>query len=234
VFPPDFSPGATIPPEGLRLTTPDLHREANHRIANNLSAIAGLVRLHAANAASRRIEKFSGTDVRLLLDEIGSRIDTVGRLHRLLSNIPPGTAVELGEYVADTAEALVSSLADADLVSLSCRSAEGCYLDPDQAAPVALIVSELVTNAIKHAHPAGAPGKIIVRCGSGLGGSVFVEVDDDGVGLPENFDPWRNGGLGFEIIRGLAQQLGARLVFDGEGIGLRVRLIVPAMVLEAV
>ena len=97
------------------------------------------------------------------------------------------------------------------------------------ASPVALIVSELITNAIKHAHPAGAPGRIVVRCGANLAGCVYVEVEDDGVGLPENFDPWRDGGLGFEIVRGLSQQLGAKLLFDAEGIGLRVRLTVPTM-----
>lgn len=234
MFPPDFSPGASVPFIGPRPTTDHLQQEANHRIANNLSVIAGLVRLHAADASSQAGARFSGAEVRLILEEIGSRIDTVGRLHRLLSDVPDGTAVELGAYVSDTAHALVSSLADEDQVDFTFRSAAGCYLDPNQAAPVALIVSELVTNSIKHAHPAGAPGKIRIRCGSGLGGTVYVEVEDDGVGLPEDFDPWKSGGLGFQVVRGLAQQLGARLIFDGEGIGLRVRLIVPAMVLESV
>ncbi|HEX2844268.1 MAG TPA: ATPase, partial [Candidatus Limnocylindria bacterium] len=60
----------------------------------------------------------------------------------------------------------------------------------------------------------------------------YVEVEDDGVGLPENFDPWRDGGLGLEIVRGLSQQLGAKLLFDADGIGLRVRLMVPKMAME--
>jgi two-component sensor histidine kinase len=216
----------------LRPRADDLDKEANHRIANNLSVIAGLVRLHASDAAARPDRQFSGAEVRDLLSEIGSRIDTVGKLHRLLSGSPTGEPLDLADYIADTAQTLVSSMANGDRVSLSCRGARGCKLDPDQAAPIALIVSELITNALKHAHPANAPGKIAVRCGAGLGHAVFVEVEDDGVGLPEDFDPQTDGGLGFQVIRGLARQLDARLIFDTEALGLRVGVIVPALELE--
>lgn len=227
---PEISPGATTRiSSGSRPGSDDLHKEANHRIANNLASIAGLVRLHAAEASSRLGDLYTGADVRNLLDEIGSRIDTVGRLHRLLSETPRGASLDLGAYIADTADALIDTLSDDTNVRLSARGMQDCFLNPDQAAPVALVVSELITNAVKHAHPAGAPGKIVVRCGTTMTGSVYVEVEDDGVGLPENFDPWRNGGLGFEIIRGLSQQLGAKLLFDADGIGLRVRLTVPVV-----
>ena len=233
MFSPDFSRGATTSlSDASRPSHHDLHKEANHRIANNLSSIAGLVRLHAAETSSRLDHIYSGAEVRRLMDEIGSRIETVGRLHRLLSEAPSGTSIDLGAYIAETAEAIVGTLADEKLVRLSSRGMQDCFLNADQAAPVALIVSELITNAIKHAHPAGAPGKIVVRCGANMAGSVYVEVEDDGVGLPENFDPWRNGGLGFEIVRGLARQLGAKLLFDSDGIGLRVRLMVPKVAME--
>ena len=228
VFPPDFSPGATTSPNGQRPRVDDLHAEANHRIANNLAMIAGLVRLHASSVTSGRAENFTRGDVRQLLDEIGSRIETVGRLHRLLSYSAPRTAVNLSEHLEETCEALVASMSDQAAITLSFRAAGECSVEPDGAGPVALIVSELVTNAIKHAHPAGAPGKILIRCGPGLGGGIYVDVEDDGVGLPESFDPWTDGGLGFRVVRNLAYQLGARLAFDMDGLGLKVKLIVPA------
>ena len=224
MFPPNISPGATVTAND-RPSADDLHREANHRIANNLSAIAGLVRLHAASLTTA--ETLHRHDVEEMLGEIGSRIEAVGRLHRMLSNLAPGSRIDLGEHLRDTCDALVASLSAGNRVSLSFRSTQACLLDPNQAGPVALIVSELVTNAIKHAHPTGVPGKIMVRSGQSLGGSIYVDVEDDGIGLPEDFDPWSGGGLGFRVIRGLAQQLGARLIFDAEGIGLKVKLIVP-------
>ena len=232
VFPPDFSPGATTSPNGQRPRADDLHTEANHRIANNLAMIAGLVRLHASNVTSGREENFTRGDVRQLLDEIGTRIETVGRLHRLLSSTTPRSAVNMADHLRDTCEALVASMLDERAIALSFRAVGDCAVDPDSAGPVALIVSELVTNSIKHAHPAGAPGKILIRCGPGLAGGIYVEVEDDGVGLPEGFDPWKDGGLGFRVVRNLAYQLGARLAFDMDGLGLKAKLIVPAAVLE--
>lgn len=228
MFPPDFSPGVMTSPTGQRPRADDLHAEANHRIANNLAMVAGLVRLHASSVSSGRQESFTRADVRQLLDEIGSRIETVGRLHRLLSYSAPRSAVNLSDHLEETCEALVATMSDRTTISLSFRADGECAVHPDSAGPVALIVSELVTNAIKHAHPAGAPGKILIRCGPGLGGGLYVDVEDDGVGLPESFDPWSDGGLGFRVVRNLAYQLGARLAFDMNGLGLRVKLIVPA------
>jgi len=230
VFPPDLSPGATTSPNGQRPRADDLHTEANHRIANNLAMIAGLVRLHASNVGAAREESFTRTDVRQLLNEIGTRIETVGRLHRLLSNTTPQGAVNMADHLRETCDTLVASMSDERAVALSFRAVGDCVVDSDNAGPVALIVSELVTNSIKHAHPAGAPGKILIRCGPGLGGGLYVDVEDDGVGLPEGFDPWKDGGLGFRVVRNLAYQMGARLAFDMDGLGLKAKLIVPAAV----
>ena len=58
--------------------------EANHRIANNLSLVAGMVRMHARNI-SRAAEALDNDQVCALLDEIGSRIDGIARLHAMLA-----------------------------------------------------------------------------------------------------------------------------------------------------
>lgn len=232
MFPPDFSPGASASPSGPRPSTEELHREANHRIANNLAMIAGLVRLHASNVSAGQEEVFSRRDVRMLLDEIGSRIETVGRLHRLLSNPGVDGTIDLAAHLRETCETLVTTLPH-DEIGLAFRAGGDCMVTPDAAGPIGLVVSELVTNAVKHAHPAGAPGKILVRCGPGLAGGIYVDVEDDGVGLPEDFDPWKDGGLGFRVVRNLAYQLGARLAFDMDGLGLKVKLIVPPDAIDA-
>ena len=97
----------------------------------------------------------------------------------------------------------------------------------ENIVPIALIVSEMVTNAVKYAHPAGVAGRIDVGCQRD-GNSIIVEVADDGVGLPENFDVLEGGELGFRIVRALAGQLDARPIFDSDTLGLRFLLLLPA------
>ena len=198
--------------------------EAHHRIANNLALVAGFVRLQAS--ALERDERTLGPrEARRLLDEIGIRIDTVARLHRLLSVDPGQSRIDLGEYLTTTCEALAETAADQP-VELFC-DANACMTDADQAQLIGLVVAELVTNSLKYAHPAGAPGRIEVRCRKLGDSALLISVADDGVGLPEGFDPRTDGGLGMRVIRSLSQQLGADLDFDAGGLGLAVRITVP-------
>jgi two-component sensor histidine kinase len=198
--------------------------EAQHRIANNLALIAGYTRLQAT-----RLEKtgapLSAREACIALEEIAARIETVGELHRLLSDSPrqAEAGVDLGRYLAKLCQGLMGTLSFAGETTITHDNEIGCLVRPDQATPVALIVSELVTNALKYAHPSGVPGKIRVSCRS-LGEGLVIKVADDGVGLSEGFDPLTDGGLGFRVVRGLARQLGASLAYESDGVGLTVRL----------
>ena len=92
-------------------------------------------------------------------------------------------------------------------------AADNCVLRSDKATLVTLIVREAVTNAIKYAHPTGIPGRITVACSRDSEGTIAVEVADDGVGLPEDFDPATDGATGFRVMRALSQRLEATLAF---------------------
>jgi two-component sensor histidine kinase len=202
--------------------------EAQHRIANNLALIAGYTRLQAT-----RLQKdgkpLSAREACIVLEEIAARIETVGELHRLLSDAPgeAEASIDLGLYLAKLCQGLMDTLSFAGDTTITYDDTGGCRVRPDQATPVALIVSELVTNALKYAHPAGVAGRILVSCRPGVEGLV-VKVSDDGVGLSDGFDPQSDGGLGFRVVRGLARQLGATLAYESDGLGLTVRLTLRA------
>ncbi len=200
--------------------------EANHRIANNLMLVASLLRTHARSVSSQP-HTFTGEEVRLLLEEVGGRIESIGRLHGLLAHGDGNAAIDVATYVRDISEATVSSIASSRAAYLSHTSTQACFLLPKQALQLGLIVGELVTNAVKYAHPTGVTGRIAVGCRRAKG-AIVVEVADDGVGLPEGFDPATSGGLGFRLVRSLVEQLGAKLVYESTGTGLSVRLYVPA------
>lgn len=198
--------------------------EAQHRIANNLALIAGYTRLQATRV-NKAGQALSAREACIVLEEVAARIETVGELHRLLSGAPGEVegGIDLGRFLAKLCNSLMETVSFAGDTTITHRDAGGCMVRPDQATPVALIVSELVTNALKYAHPSGVAGRILVSCRSTARGLV-VEVTDDGVGLSEDFDPLSDGGLGFRVVRGLARQLGADLVYQSRGIGLNVRL----------
>jgi len=141
------------------LSVLDVVTEANHRIANNLSIISGLVRKRCA-ALRTEPRVMSAHEVGLILDEVGSRLEGVARLHRLLAGGGREASVDATEYLRDIAEEIVSSLSIAGWTELQFESDRGCSVPAAMALPLGLIAAELVTNAIKYAHPAGVAGRI--------------------------------------------------------------------------
>jgi len=201
--------------------------EAHHRIANNLALVAGFARLQATTML-RKPGMLSANEAGALLEEVGARIETIGRLHRLLSRDPTSDLVEVSDYLRETCKALGESMSSSLAFRLSFDSDCDWDAPAEQAAPVALIVTELITNALKYAHPTGVAGRVAVRCRRGTGGAHLITVKDDGVGLPEDFDPESDGGLGLRVVHSLARQLNAQLIFESGELGVCVRLLVPS------
>jgi two-component sensor histidine kinase len=205
----------------------DAAAEANHRIANNLSLVSGLVRMHGL-AIGKEPRMMSAHEVRLILEEVGCRLEGVARLHRLLAAAREETAVNVGDYLRNVVEEVISSLAAAGSVHLQFAVETGCSLPSEKALPLGLVVAELVTNAVKYAHPAGVAGRISLTCRKCPEGDIAIDVFDDGVGLPEGVDPMKSEQLGLRVIRSLADQLGAVLAFHSNSLGLSVTLRLPA------
>jgi len=101
-------------------------------------------------------------------------------------------------------------------------------LDADRAAPLAMVITEVAQNAVQHG-VGRTGGKVEVRAERG-GGRLRVVVEDDGAGLPSDFDPEVSGRLGLQIVRTLVQgELGGTLQMGAgaEGRGTRVVLDIP-------
>ncbi len=216
-----------VPAANANAPPPDLAREANHRIANNLSALSALVQLRSARLR-KSTRTMTGDEVHLILEEVSSRLDTIARLHRMLAGERPDASIDLAHYLREIAEGIVSSMSFSAETELHFVADPGCIVELERALSLGLIVAELVTNAIKYAHPSGVAGEIAVACRKSPGGRLAIEVSDDGVGLPEGFDPMKNGDLGFQLIRALADQLGAAITHHSDSLGLSIALQMPA------
>jgi two-component sensor histidine kinase len=198
--------------------------ETDHRVANSLAVVSGLLRLQASKVA-RGGATFSADEVAEQLAKAGARIEIVAGLHRRLAGHGPDRDVDLGRLVRRVAEDTVAALSQPGRTRLTLAIEESRPAPQRIALPIGLIVGELVTNSLRHAHPAGVAGEIEVSCRGG-GETIHIEVADDGVGLPEGFDPRRSETLGLKLVRGLAKQIGGQLTFADHAIGLAVRLTV--------
>jgi two-component sensor histidine kinase len=199
--------------------------EADHRIANNLASLSGVIRLQR-NAISESRKTFTTEQVCMLLDDIDARIEVTAKLHKSLARTTNSNGVHLGDFLEEISD-MISTLNPVGKMDLAVDNPCGGCIDPRHALHAGLITAELLTNASKYAHPSGLPVKVNVRVETGDDGSFAVEVTDDGVGFPENFDPSTDGGLGFQLMRALANGLNAELQFEHDSLGVRARLVKP-------
>ncbi len=192
--------------------------EADHRIANSLAVISGLVRVRAGADQGHANETF--------LLEIADRIDTVAKLHRLIAH-PNSDAVELHAYLQEICQRLGSALATTAAPSFSVSCPVSQTVPFSVAMPLGLITAELFSNSLKYAHPAGLPAKISVSCKAvaedGLP-ALLYEYEDDGVGFPEDFDISNDGNLGMRFIRSLIKQIHGTPIWISDPLGVRFEL----------
>jgi two-component sensor histidine kinase len=197
--------------------------EADHRIANNLASLSGAIRLQR-NAISKSGKTLTADQACRLLDDIRARIEVTAKLHKSLALAVNGNGVDLGNFLQEIAE-MIGTLGPDGKMNLTVNCSGEGFIEPRHALHAGLITAELLTNAIKYAHPTGLPVVVEVYCDTGDDGSFLVEVTDDGVGFPENFDPLTDGGLGFQLMRALANGLNAELQFEHDALGVCARLV---------
>jgi two-component system, sensor histidine kinase PdtaS len=195
-------------------------REVHHRVKNSLQTVAALLRLQ-----SRRLE---GDAARSALDEAVRRIGSIALVHETLS--AAGQSRVGFDEVADRVLALAQDM----VVSPGARIARiGSFgpLPEQVATPLALVLAELVHNALEHGL-AGHPGSIDVEVRRRPGQRLEVTVRDDGTGLPAGFDPAFSSGLGLQIARTLVEhELRGPLVLSrraGGGTEATISVVVPA------
>ncbi len=182
-------------------------REVHHRVKNNLQTVAALLRLQA-----RRIPSDEG---RVALREAMRRVSTIALVHETLSEAL-GETVDF-DTVLDRTLALAVEVAGSAGVRVERDGAFG-EMAGENATPLALVFTELVTNAVEHGLKGGG-GTVVVRAVRD-GRHLEATVSDDGVGLPPDFVPGAQGGLGTQIVQALVGgELRGRISWDAAPVG---------------
>jgi two-component sensor histidine kinase len=179
-------------------------REIHHRVKNNLQTVAALLRMQGRRMADPA--------ARSALDESVRRVQSIAVVHETLSTAfdeqVPFDAI--ATKVLDMCAEVATTGAPVTVV----RTGSFGVLPGDIATSLAMVLTELVQNAVEHAYPDGRPGRIEVVVDRAPH-ALVVQVVDDGAGLPPGFDLGTSKRLGLQIVRTLVSaELGGELVLE--------------------
>ena len=182
-----------------------LLQEIQHRVANSLQIIAGILLLKAQTVQSE--------ETRLHLKDAHQRIMSVAAVQQQLLASSHGEPIEIGPYLSRLCETLAASMTDESRpISLKVQ-VEGGTASSAEVGSIGLIVTELVINAFKHAFVDDRAAGLIVVAYKAAETSWRLAVSDNGIGTPEghlDLDKTTSG-LGMIIVAALAKQLDARV-----------------------
>ncbi|MFD1913009.1 histidine kinase dimerization/phosphoacceptor domain -containing protein [Halodurantibacterium flavum] len=172
--------------------------EVNHRVANSLAMVSGLLRLQATRSRSE--------EAKAELTETHARITAIARMHRALYTSEDVRNVDMDKYLGTLIDDLDATLRDEGRDVTLRLEADAITLSADRAVSIGMIVAELVTNAMKYAYPGGAAGEIRVSLRREDPQTALLRVSDDGAGFDPGA-PAQGTGLGTSIINSMAASL---------------------------
>ncbi len=178
-------------------------KEIHHRVKNNLQTVSSLLRIQG-----RRLES---PEAKTAIDESVRRIQSIAIIHEMLA-ASGGDEVALTEVIQPITSMAESSLVSSDRPIRFRLVGEGPTLSASKASSLAVVITELLQNAIEHGFPPGTDGgAVTVELVNGPT-ELRVRVHDDGVGVHDDFDVATSGGLGLTIISTLISgELGGAL-----------------------
>jgi two-component sensor histidine kinase len=184
-----------------------LLREIHHRVKNNLQVVSSMLSLQAGTE--------TGDGSMDALEEAQRRVKVMARIHESLHKSDDLASINARDHLNTVLEDTIASSGH-DARGISYRlDADDIVFDVDHAVACGQIVSELLSNSLKHAFPNGQSGNIEVSLHRRDGGRIELSVADDGKGLPENFDLGRVETLGIRLVHALTMQLSGVVNIDG-------------------
>ncbi len=189
-------------------------REIHHRVKNNLQTISSLLRLQG--------RRLSEPTAKAAIDESVRRIGSIALVHETLSRGSAADEVDLDEIVRPLVRMVEDGLTSPEKPVRFEISGSAGDIGSTAATSLAVVLTELLQNAMDHAYPSGTiergeAGMVSIHL-SHDDSEVGVTVRDDGVGTAVSaFDPEHGSSLGMSIVRGLVEDLGGQIEFRSAG-----------------
>ncbi|GAA0877457.1 hypothetical protein GCM10009119_04250 [Algoriphagus jejuensis] len=177
-----------------------LLKEIHHRVKNNLETISSLLSL--------QIGSIDNPELQRILEETCTRVQSMGMIHLRLYKEDNLKEVEMKEFFESLGRFILDTFDAEGRIAFGTQM-HPLKLDVDTAIPIGLIVNELISNSLKYAFPKKGAGQITVSLYE-KSGNLFLEVADNGIGIPENSSS-QGTGFGSELIKLLTRQLDGKM-----------------------
>jgi two-component sensor histidine kinase/PAS domain-containing protein len=192
-------------------------QEIHHRVKNNLQTIASLLRLQARRTPSAEVKE--------ALRESVNRILSISVVHEFLSQ-QDAEFIDVAEVAKNILDLVIQSMLEPNFNIQTVFNGQKMILPSDQAISLALVVNELIQNSIEHGFIGRNEGVIGVDM-MARKDAYQIEIWDDGIGLPPDFNQQGLNSLGLQIIKTLVENdLGGRFELFSQK-GTRARITVP-------
>jgi len=197
-----------------------LVHEVDHRVKNNLQMIASLLVMQART--------IKDPEAQASLKGMLQRVESIGTIHRRLYQSSDVQQFDLADFIRDIAPELMKTSGREDIAL--ALDLEPISVPSEQASPVALMLNELITNALKHAFPDGRSGRLSIEIRRAQD-KLQIVLADDGVGVAPGGHESGASGFGRRLIKTVARQLRAEVNWLPNNPGTRVDIALPLQTL---
>lgn len=201
-----------------------LLKEIHHRVKNNLQIVISLLNSQAV---------YINNDAALsAIQDSKRRVYAMSLIHQKLYQSENIASISMPEYIRELVNHVQDSLGAGSQVIFK-QDVEPLDLDVSQAIPLGLIINESIVNSVKYAFPGGQRGVVSVSLCHDDADHLLLNISDDGVGLPADFDVTEHHSLGLELIRGLSKQLKGRFnMVNNNGFHITIRFAVTSKLIS--
>jgi two-component sensor histidine kinase len=189
--------------------------EVNHRVANSLALVAALIRMQVSSSPEAA--------VKAALSETQARITAIAGMHRSLYTSDDVRVVEMHRYLSTLVSELVGTMEKTGFNRAIVTRFDRIDIPSDRAVSVGMILTELLTNAIKYAYPLGEGGEIRVVFSRTSHLEAVLVVEDDGIGFDNAAAPVGTG-LGSRIVSSMAKTIGEGISYVPRDSGTRAEV----------
>lgn len=196
-----------------------LLKEIHHRVKNNLQIVISLL-----NTQSAYLDNQDALDA---IKNSQHRMQAMSLIHQKLYQSDNVATIDMSVYIRELVEYLYDSFKQGKNITMN-MDISPVKLDVSQAVPLGLILNEAISNSIKYAFKDSKNGCINVLLQPVADGRYLMCIADNGVGLPNGFDPYNTSSLGMSLMQGLSQQLDGEFVLENNN-GLKVCTTFKAM-----